>query len=929
MSGPPAYPIGNVTFLFTDVENSTVMTNRLERLGRRGIYEAVLQEPQRERLKAEAESRRGFEIQRNGDGHLFVFQKAADALACVVAFQRSLLADPIAHREGDEAFALRVRAGVHTAQLQRDPKPLENGLVEYPGADTSFAFRVMSLGQGGQVLASESTAMEAMSLGAYRLHPWTNRLLKSFEDRAYTVHEILYDEGQTPREPGMQWLPDWYQAEKKLYIERPAKEAEVIEQFLRKAPGPGASFAGRAAARDGHRIVTIKGEGGMGKSRLAVACAAKVADLFPDGVHFVPLVLVEPDENAVAEAIGRALGLGNQESRPDSVLDYLRPRTLLLILDNYESMTPPADDPEPRVARYLGRLIAGANNLRLLVTGRSPVKIRDVEKVILLDDGMEDQEALDLFLDRARLRWDDDRELTDAERPHWVRIRDLTARIPLALELAAAWVEYAELREIADGLARTPLGAETGLPPGDIRFDSEVARSRHDTLTRSFDWSFNLLGKTAGPAAQSLFAACGLFADSFDAPTLATIAADPAARKHLIHLQDASLVRREPGAGATRYNLHRFAREYALQRLAAFLTADATRGRFLAHYVALVRANASDPNHRDGYLLLDQEWRNALAASQLAGSVPGGPSLLSMHSLGEYFLSRGLWSEAESLYLRCLAITQVTSPRSNEGSIWNNLGNVYQLQGRYDEALEALGQDLAICREYKDRVGEGRTLGNMGIVYQLQGRYDEALEALEQDLAICREYKDRVGEGRALGNMAGVYRLQGRHDEALEALGQDLAICREYKDRVGEGQTLGNMGVVYRLQGRHDEALEALGQDLAICREYKDRVGEGQTLGNMAGVYQLQGRYEEALDALGRSLAIRREYKDGIGEGQTLENLAILLESRGRRTEAIQWARQAVAVLRTTEAKAACEKALRTLKWLEVLAAADTGAVDG
>ena len=318
---------------------------------------------------------------------------------------------------------------------------------------------------------------------------------------------------------------------------------------MRKSGNPGDPLGRRAAGKDGPRIVTIKAEGGMGKTRLAVACAAKVADLFPDGVYFVPLTEVLPNEGAVAEAIGRALGLGGKEALPESVLEYLRPRTVLLILDNYESVIPPADDPEPKVAHYLGRLIAEAHGLRLLVTGRSPVNIFGVEKIIPLDEGMEDDEALALFLDRARLRWGNDRDLTAAERPHWDRIRNLTDRIPLAIELAAAWVGYSELQEIADGLAATPLGDQTALPPGEIRFDSEIARQRHDSLTRSLDWSYELLGKTAGEAAQSLFATCGLFADSFDAPTLATIADVSSVKTALIRLQDASLVRREPADG--------------------------------------------------------------------------------------------------------------------------------------------------------------------------------------------------------------------------------------------------------------------------------------------------------------------------------------------------------------------------------------------
>ena len=438
----------------------------------------------------------------------------------------------------------------------------------------------------------------------------------------------------TPRDPsvipprgGVTIVFDRDQWETTPYIERPHKEREVVEQFMRKSGNPGDPVGHKAAGKDGPRIVTIKAEGGMGKTRLAIACAARVAHLFPDGVYFVSLAEVLPNEGAVAEAIGRALGLSGTEALPESVLEYLRPRTVLLILDNYESVLPPADDPEPKVAHYLGRLIAKAPGLRLLVTGRSPVNIIGVEKIIHLDEGMEDDEALALFLAHARLRWGSDRDLTAAERPHWDRIRDLTDGIPLAIELAAAWVRHRDLQRIADGLAKTALGDVTALPPGTIRFDSEIARRRHDSLTRSLDWSYELLGKTAGSAAQSLFATCGLFADSFDAPTLATIAGVSSVELILMRLQDASLVRGEPPDGPTRYRLHRFTREYALRRLDEAPASDETRRRFLDHYARLIKENATDPNNLSGYAVLDQEWRNALAASQIAESVQDRSSL--------------------------------------------------------------------------------------------------------------------------------------------------------------------------------------------------------------------------------------------------------------------------------------------------------------
>jgi tetratricopeptide (TPR) repeat protein len=396
-------------------------------------------------------------------------------------------------------------------------------------------------------------------------------------------------------------------------------------------------------------------------------------------------------------------------------------------------------------------------------------------------------------------------------------------------------------------------------------------------LTRSLDWSYHLLGKRVGESAQAIFATCGFFAGSFDEPTVATVAGVSKARKDLNRLLDASLIRREADDGSMRYRLHRFTRDYALRRLAESPAAEETQRRFVAHYARLVKENAPDPNDIGRYVVLDKEWRNAIAASKVAESRLDTSSLLSMLPLGHFFQFRGLWTEAAFLYLRILAIVRSTSDKKNEGAVLNNMGVVYQAQGRYDQALVAYDQALAIRREFQDRVGEGKTLNNMGIVYRNQGRYDQALDAYDQALAIMREFQDRVGEGQTLGNMGVLHQIQGRYDQALDAYAQALAIMREFRDRVGEGRTLGGMGIVYKAQGRYDQALDAYAQALAICREFKDQVVEGRTL----------------------------------------ENLALLSEVQNNLHDAIEWARQAVAVLETTQATAALEKARRTLNRLE------------
>ncbi len=351
---------------------------------------------------------------------------------------------------------------------------------------------------------------------------------------------------QRPIEPSQQWPPDWYQAEKKRYVPRPGLEKQVVDLF-RSLAGP--------------RLVTLKAEGGMGKTRLAIECAGKVRDLFPDGVHFVSLSETLPVEEAVAEAIGRALVMDPKDCLPATVLEHLKGRTTLLVLDNYESV----EDPDQKVGRFLKRLITEVHGVRLLVTGRSAIKIKGLEWILEdLNDGMTPEEARVLFLDLARHNWGKARDLTAIEEPQWDRIVELTARIPLAIELAAAWTGDLSLNRIADGLQAKALGRIAELPPGAT--PSDGVDSRQNSLTCSLDWSYGLLGDRLGPEVQRIFAICGLFADSFDEPTLAVVAGVAEAQNDLILLTNTSLIRRlETDDGSTRYRLHRFTREYAIR----------------------------------------------------------------------------------------------------------------------------------------------------------------------------------------------------------------------------------------------------------------------------------------------------------------------------------------------------------------------------
>jgi class 3 adenylate cyclase len=433
---PP--PAGRVTILFTDVEDSARMAAAL---GDR--YRAMNDEHFR-RLRAAIDRHGGYEDLTAGDSFLVLFDRADDALACAVAMQQALAEPGITEVDRDGTpWTLRVRIGIHSSDVEIDPRTdAKTGRPHYRSLpDVNFAARVMGPAAGGQILVSEAAHRAAGSGERYSWKDWPNRRLKSF-DQPKTVWELMWD-GKPRGEPGKRWLPAWFFGESNRYIPRPVLEALLLSQFATRP-------VGRMP-----RLVTIHGFGGRGKTRLAVECALQAVGLF-DGVYFVPLHDRLPKVEALTEAIGAAFGWSGPAALPDAVLAALRERNVLVVLDNFETVD--CDE----VQRYIGRLVTETSHLRLLVTGREPVKLDDAEHLVNLDDPrnhMTADEARDLFIERVRLKLGPKWTPSTEDEVAIAQILTLTEHLPLALELAAAWSKLKTLAEISAGIAEVPLGS--------------------------------------------------------------------------------------------------------------------------------------------------------------------------------------------------------------------------------------------------------------------------------------------------------------------------------------------------------------------------------------------------------------------------------------------------------------------------------------
>ena len=368
-------PTGTVTFLFTDVEGSTML---LHELGPE-LYAAALAEHRR--IVREACAReRGVEVDTQGDAFFFAFPTAPGAVAAASAMTDGLASGPI-----------RVRGGLHTGT----PLLAEEG---YVGDDVHRAARVAAAGHGGQVLVSAATAslvdVQLTDLGEHR-----------FKDLAAAERVYQLGEGTFP----------------------PLKSL-----YRTNLPVPATSFLGRdhelaeiaGLLQDGARLVTLTGPGGTGKTRLAIHAAAEASDSFPDGIWWVPLASLS-DARLVTSAIAQALSVKEEPGKEleESLAARLGGKRALLVLDNAEHLMP---DVASRIAEL--RDVSGPT---LVVTSRERLQLQG-EHVYSVPP-LAGDEGVELFLSRARAI-DSDVSASESVGELCSRLDNL----PLALELAAA-----------------------------------------------------------------------------------------------------------------------------------------------------------------------------------------------------------------------------------------------------------------------------------------------------------------------------------------------------------------------------------------------------------------------------------------------------------------------------------------------------------
>ena len=525
-------PSGTVTVLFTDIEGSTLL---LQRLGDAG-YAHVFAEHRR-LLRAAFEAGSGHEIETQGDGFLVAFQSARDAVLTALAAQRAITAHP-----WPDGGVLRVRVGLHTSE------PVGGGGA-YVGLGLHRAARICSAGWGGQILLSRTTAdllENDMPEGA-SLRDLGEHRLKDLQ-RPEKVFQLLHPDVPTDFPPlrSLDSLPNNLPRQLTSFIGREREMAEV-RRLLSTT-----------------RLLTLTGSGGCGKTRLALQVAADLVEAFAEGVWFVDLAPLS-DPALVPQTVAATLRVREEPGRPILITlsEYLQPRHLLLVLDNCEHLV-------GACAELAQALLRACPHLQILATSREPLRIGGettwrVPSLSLPDllrlplvESLAEYEAVRLFTDRAEVVLPGFL-VTDQNALAVAQVCHRLDGIPLAIELAATRVKVLPVHQIAarldDRFRLLTGGSRTALP-------------RQQTLRAVMDWSYILLSEKERTLLRrlSVFAG-GWTLDAAEAVCSGNRIETVEVLDLLAQLVDRSLVAVDREDAEARYRLLDTVRQYAREKL--------------------------------------------------------------------------------------------------------------------------------------------------------------------------------------------------------------------------------------------------------------------------------------------------------------------------------------------------------------------------
>ena len=670
------------------------------------------------------------------------------------------------------------------------------------------------------------------------------------------------------------------------FSENPIRQAETRPTNL---PVQQTGFVGRekevAAAkelllRQGVRLVTVTGPGGIGKTRLATQVASGLVEHFPGGTHFVPLsALSDPD--LVASVIAQALGI--REAGGQSPLEILKRNLqdslrapVLLLLDNFEHLVQAV----PTVAEIL----AAGPNLKILVTSRAALHLYGEHEFplppLLLPDSrsmpsvevLSQCPAVALFVQRAAAARPD----FELNRENASAVAEICARLdglPLAIELAAARVKV-----LSPSSMLTRLASRLQLLTG----GSRDLPQRQQTLRAAIDWGYDLLSA----AEQKLFRRLSVFVGGCNLESVEAVCdtkgdLDLDLLDGMASMVDKSLVQQvEQGKGESRFVMLETLREYALEKLEVSGEAALTKRAHAAYYLVLAEENATESSEAEGAGWLERlglehdNFRAGLEWLTETGNAEWGLRLGT--ALFRFWEVREYLAEGRDRLDRLLKLTEAGATTKLRMRALFAAGVLAGEQGDYASAAALINESQDIAQALGDKTGVAVSLNALAVFARDRGDLEVAHILFEASLGLWRELGDQKAIARALSNLANVVKLQGEYGRARELYVECLSIFRGLGDRTGVAWSLNYQGDVAHDQGDSGAARTLYEQGLAIFREVDDRWGIAGTLADLGSLAREKGDYSTARSMYRESINFFQQLNHRRGIARLLEYFACL-----------------------------------------------------
>jgi predicted ATPase/class 3 adenylate cyclase len=819
-------PSGTVTFLFTDIEGSTRL---MQELGDRYVQ---AQMDHHEILRAAFRSGDGRELRTEGDSFFCVFESALDACGAAAAAQRGFASHPW---PGDKP--VRVRIGLHTGEA-----PLVGN--EYIGLDVHHAARVEAAAHGGQVLLSEATGglVESSLPNGLTLRDLGLHRLKDLA-RPERLYQLVID-----------GVPDKFPA------------LRTLDSTPNNLPTQLTSFVGReelvAEARRllaGTRLLTLVGPGGIGKTRLSLQIAAEVVQSFPDGVYFVALSAVR-DADLMASVIAQSIGISVTGNRApvDVLLEHLRDKKILLVLDNLEQLL-------PQGAPFVGRLLQESPNVKAVASSRAalhvygeqeiavePLRLPDLRALPSLA-ALSQFEAVKLFIERA-VAARHDFQVTSENAPAVAGICERVDGLPLAIELAAARVKLFNPQALLARLETSVSVLGTG---------SRDLPNRQQTLKGAIAWSYDLLDEPQ----KRLFSRFSVFARGANLEQ-AEVVCGPTSEvgvdvlTGLDELADQSLLRRMPDFDEPRLLMLQVIREYAADRLEETGDAQKIKDRHAAAFQDLAEQAApnllgSDQKQWLDRLELDHDNFRAAFDWSAARNDPARAMCLGA-AYWRFWQMRGHLREGRARLDAILGMPGAGEHPAERLLALEAAGGVAYWQGDLPAALTFYEECVTIARAGGDKRTVANALYNFSFPL-LVGHADlvRGLGFLEEALALFRELHDETGVARCLWGIGNELHFEKRYPDATVALDEAIGLFRQLKESFSLAWALHTRALVAIKLQEPSVAERFLGEGLQIFSAAGDFSGIAVLLDDASSVANLRGDVKRAFRLAGASAALQ------------------------------------------------------------------------